>query len=260
MTLLRTTADRIARSGQLVPLALDAGPFTLAGYRRAGTMRGDTLIVYIEGDGNAWINRGRLAEDPTPSDPLALRLAAADDAPNVVYLARPCQYVSGSAARHCHPRYWSTARFAAEVVDGTSRAIDRVKADAGTRRIELIGYSGGGVLATLLAARRDDVSLVITVGANLDVSAWTTHHRVTPLYESLNPIDFVARLTAVPQVIFVGGEDDIVPRAISERYRNAFPPGAPVRMIQRARFSHGCCWVEHWRELLGEARGSAIKH
>ena len=164
--------------------------------------------------------------------------------------------VSGAAARNCESRYWSTARFAVEVVDAAGRAIDVVKADAHARKIELVGYSGGGVLATLLAAHRDDVSRVITIGANLDLASWAAHHRVTPLYESLNPTDFVARLTRVPQVIFVGGQDTIVPPAIPATYRSTFPPDAPIRVIQRASFAHECCWIEHWRELLSEARGS----
>jgi hypothetical protein len=40
--------------------------------------------------------------------------------------------------RNCHPKYWSSARFAVEVVEATSRAIDIVKADAGKQGIELI--------------------------------------------------------------------------------------------------------------------------
>jgi pimeloyl-ACP methyl ester carboxylesterase len=259
LDVMRAAAARIAQSGGFSALSIDAGQFTLAAYQRAGTAQGDTLVVYIEGDGMAWVDRGRLSENPTPSDPVALHLATEDNAPTILYLARPCQFVSGQSARNCRPKYWSTARFAIEVVEAAARAIDIVKADAGKQRIELIGYSGGGVLATLLAARRDDVSRVITIGANLDLSSWAAHHRVTPLFESLNPIDFVAPLSRIPQIIFVGGKDEVVPRSIAEKYRDAFPPSAPVRLVQRANFSHRCCWVEHWPQLLGEARGSTSR-
>ena len=52
----------------------------------------DEVHVYIEGDGYAWATTTDPSDDPTPINPLALRLAAVDDAPNVLYLARPCQF------------------------------------------------------------------------------------------------------------------------------------------------------------------------
>ena len=48
--------------------------------------------IYIEGDGRAWLNKNRPSLDPTPKNSLALKLAEIDPAPNVIYLARPCQY------------------------------------------------------------------------------------------------------------------------------------------------------------------------
>jgi len=250
----RAEAERIAASGGLAPEVIAAGRFDLVAYHRLAPGGGDRLVVYIEGDGLAWINRGQLSEDPTPTDPVALRLAAQDDAASVLYLARPCQFVTGSEARNCAPRYWSTARFAPEVVEAAGNAIDLVKAQAGKHEIELVGYSGGGVLATLLAARRNDVMRVITVAANLDLPSWTAYHHVTPLSQSLNPTDFAASLAKVPQVIFVGERDDVVPPSLVERYREALPAGAPVVLVPVAGFSHYCCWSERWPELLRKAR------
>ena len=66
-----------------------------------------TLTIYIEGDGLAWINRSTPSSDPTPMDPLALKLALADNIDtNVAYLARPCQYVRNAL---CKRRYWTSA-------------------------------------------------------------------------------------------------------------------------------------------------------
>jgi pimeloyl-ACP methyl ester carboxylesterase len=250
----RAEAERIAAAGGLSPRVIAAGEFDLAAYQRLGPGDGDKLVVYLEGDGIAWINRGQLSDDPTPSDPLALRLAAQDEAPDVLYLARPCQFVTGAALRNCAPRYWSEARFAPEVVAAADRAIDLVKAEAKKAWIELVGYSGGGVLATLLAARRNDVARVITVAANLDLPSWTAYHHVTPLSQSLNPTDFAAALGKVPQVILVGEQDEIVPPALIERYRAALPAGTAVAVVPVAGFSHECCWSERWPELLREAR------
>ena len=247
-------AARIAAAGGLSPRVIAAGRFDLTAYQRLGAGGGGKLVVYIEGDGLAWINRGQLSDDPTPSDPVALRFAAQDDAADVLYLARPCQYVTGASARNCAPRYWSEARFAPEVVEAADRAVALVKAEAGQARIELVGYSGGGVLATLLAARRNDVVRVITVAANLDLPSWTAYHHVTPLSQSLNPTDAAAALAKVPQVILVGTRDEVVPPALIERYRAALPADAPIAIVPVAGFSHECCWSERWPALLREAR------
>ena len=250
----REEAERIARPGRLSAHRIDAGKFILASYQRVSPGRGDTLVVYIEGDGLAWLNRAHPSDDPTPADPVALRLAAADDAPAVLYLARPCQYVTGAEARNCEPKYWTTARFAVEVVDAADRAVDLVKAAVGKSKVELIGYSGGGVLATLLAARRGDVVRVITVAANLDLGFWTAYHDVTPLFESLKPTDFVDTLGRVPQVMLVGGRDEVVPPSVISHYRETLPVSAPVAVISITDFSHSCCWAEAWPKLVREAR------
>jgi len=250
----RAEAERIAAAGGLSRRLIPAGAFDLAAYERLGPVGGGKLVVYIEGDGLAWINLGQPSDDPTPSDPVALRLAAADDARNVLYLARPCQFVAGAEARDCAPSYWLEARYSAAVVEATSRAIDLVKAEAKAERIELVGYSGGGVVATLVAARRSDVVRVITVAANLDLPSWTAYHHVTPLTQSLNPRDFAEQLSRVRQVAFVGERDEVVPPALIEPYRAALGPKSPLAVVSVAGFSHECCWSERWPALLREAR------
>jgi pimeloyl-ACP methyl ester carboxylesterase len=248
-------AADIAQSAGLAARRFDAGPFVLAAWQKPGRAGGGTLTVYLEGDGRAWINRGRVAENPTPDDPVALRLAAADPAPAVLYLARPCQYVEGPDFRHCAPLYWSTGRFAPDVVAATTRAIDIAKTETGAAKIELIGYSGGGVLALLVAARRQDVADLITVAAPLDTAAWTRHHGVSPLSDSLDPMAIAQDLAALPQVHFVGGNDEVVPREIVESYRRASGESAAIQIVSIAGYGHGCCWAENWPALVAQARG-----
>ena len=55
------------------------------------------------------------------------------------------------------------------------------------RSIVLIGHSGGGTLAVLLAPRIEDVSGVVSIAANLDIDAWADHHNYDRLTGSLNP-------------------------------------------------------------------------
>ena len=93
-------ADRIGATAGFVKTLVTAEPFLLTAYHRIAEP-GEALTVYIEGDGQAWLSRSRLATDPTPTDPVALRLAALDPSPNVVYLARPCHYTDPRSDPSC---------------------------------------------------------------------------------------------------------------------------------------------------------------
>ncbi|MFC3229789.1 alpha/beta hydrolase [Marinibaculum pumilum] len=248
-------AAEIAGAGGLQPLEVPAPPFRLLAYARVAEPPPPALAVYLEGDGLAWESRTRLSADPTPRNPLGLRLAAADPAPSVAWLARPCQYrlrLADGAA--CPPAYWSGGRFAPETVAAMNRAVDRLKARAGTPLVQLIGYSGGGGLAVLMAAARDDVAALVTVAGNLDHRAWTAHHRVTPLAASLNPADAAAALADVPQLHLVGAVDDVVPRLVADSYLGRLPAEAPGALLVVAGQGHDCCWAETWPATVGQAR------
>lgn len=246
------TANTIALKAGLSKQVVTAGNFHIQTWHRGKASNPAVLEVYIEGDGLAWRRKHRLSENPTPVDPVALRLAAASPAASVVYMARPCQFTDDIESVHCTPGLWSTQRYSKMVVDAMNSAINRVKSDREATSIVLVGYSGGGVVATLLAARRDDVERLITVAANLDIKAWTTHHRVSPLSGSLNPVDFVESLTAVSQVHLAGEEDDIVPVSVVRSYVAALGEKHRAEIKVLPGYSHDCCWAEQWQELHQE--------
>ncbi|MEO5330735.1 MAG: hypothetical protein H7839_01820 [Magnetococcus sp. YQC-5] len=244
----------LAKTHNLQTIRLQSNEFLLTGFFRHEAPNHHLLVVYIEGDGLAWINRETLSPDPTPRDPVALRLMIQDPTPNALYLGRPCQYVGGQD-KGCNPVYWSTHRYAKEVVASMSHAIDTIKQQFQARHVGLIGYSGGGVIAALLVASRSDVSWWITVAANLDLAAWTAHHQVTPMPASQNPVDFVARMQTVPQTHFIGGQDRQVPESVIRSFLHHFPASSPVTVRVVPDFSHGCCWVEQWPNLLAGLQG-----
>ena len=246
----RSVARGIAAEHGFQARYLQAGQFTLLSFFRAGGDGGSSpLVVYIGGDGDAWKNRFVLARDPTPRDPQTLKLAVQEPAPNVVFLARPCQYTTPATARGCHPRYWAHGRYAEEVIEAISLAIDRYKAMVGAGEVELVGFSGGGTVAALIAARRPDIVGLTTVASNLDHAAWTAHHDLTPLRGSLNPADFAHQLEAVPQVHLAGEDDDVVPPAIIESYIGRMADHSRTRLIVMSDFGHDCCWSRLWRQL-----------
>lgn len=225
-----------------------AGGLPAVGWARG---RGETVHVYIEGDGVAYSTPTSPSPDPTPITPTALLLARRDAACAVAYLGRPCQYVSGSA---CATPCWTTARFSEAVVRTENGLVDAVKALSGARRVVLIGFSGGGAVAALLAERRTDVAALVTVCGNLDTAAWTAMHGYAPLSGSINPAALAGRLVSVPQTHFLGGADGNVTRRVTDSFVARLGAGAHISVRVVPGLGHGGkAWAARWPALLSEA-------
>lgn len=247
--LRRQQATALAAQSGWEALQLPAGEFVLAAFVPRQLHPAATLTVYIEGDGLAWLSRSQVSADPTPMQPVALELAMRQPGGAAAYLARPCQYVQGPDARNCATAWWTDRRFAPEVVTASSLAIDQLKLRFSAQRLVLVGYSGGGAIAALVAAQRHDVALLVTVAGNLDTQAWTALNRITPLSGSLNPADAWAALSGVPQLHLVGEHDRDVAPAVARAYQARFPPDRRPALRIVAGFDHHCCWVQQWPEL-----------
>lgn len=244
----RQQAAALAQQQHWQSLELQAGLFRLQAYVPEATSANEVLTLYLEGDGFAWLNAHQPSPDPTPLDPLALRLALAQPQGNAAYLGRPCQYLDAQLPP-CQQRYWTDARFAEEVVHSLNQAADQLKARAGAQHLVLVGYSGGGALALLLAARREDVTRVITIAGNLDHAAWTRYHRVTPLQGSLNPATLRPRLAGVEQIHLLGEQDRVVPPPLVEAFVAGYPPGHRAEIKVLPGYDHHCCWAQDWARL-----------
>jgi len=169
---------------------------------------------------------------------------------NRLYLARPCQYQTPQALASCAPRYWTSHRYAPEVVASLNAAIDQVKRSSHAKRVILFGFSGGGALAVLIAAKRTDVVQIVTIAANLDHVAWTRMSGDTPLFGSLNPADFASRISTIPQQHLVGLDDKVVPLAVAESYIGRMTDRTRVKIVKVSGADHSCCWVDRWTNLL----------
>lgn len=200
------------------------------------------IKIYIEGDGAAFNARGQPTLDPTPKGKMVRELAFGDISPNVVYLARPCQYVKDDM---CEQKYWTTARFAPEVIDSSYEVIRKI---VGNRRVILIGFSGGAQVAGLVAVLHDDlrVKKLVTVGGNLNHETWTAYHKVPKLENSLSLVDYREKYLAFPQVHYVGQKDNIIPNNITDD----FVFGKNLIMIKNASHSEG--WEEIYSKIWAE--------
>ncbi len=199
------------------------------------------LWVVIEGDGMAWLSLREPSPDPTPRDPVGWRLARRLSEPMVLYLARPCQFLSDSERVDCSPSDWTDERFSQRWLLRLNAAIDEAKRNAGMTdggRVVLAGYSGGGVLAALLAVRRNDIAGLVTVAAPLDHAGWASHHGVSALAGSLSVTDVRRQLAAVPQVHVTGENDAVVPPFLIERFVAAYRAGAPVTVLKLPGVDH----------------------
>jgi len=243
----RGHAEDMARPVGLQHELVQAGPFLLTAYARI-TRADQPLTVYIEGDGLAWRSRYAPSDDPTPYRALGLALAAADPGPNVVYLARPCQFTPMQRNPQCAADYWTGKRFAPEVVTAMDVAVSHFLARVPGQRVNLVGYSGGGAIAVLVAARRHDVMSLRTVAGNLDHDAVNRWHKVSPMPASDNPIDVAAQVASIPQIHFSGTGDEVVPTAIARSFVTKIGPCARLRPV--AGLSHGGDWPAIWPRLL----------
>jgi hypothetical protein len=241
-------ADALAR-GWHIQREIEVGNgFRHIVYRNNAPVRGGALHVYIEGDGTPYWQRDLSATDPTPRDPLMLRLMALDSAPSV-YLGRPCYFGLYRDAA-CHPAFWTVRRYGPEVLGSLETVLRAEATNAGASRVELFGHSGGGTLAVLLAQRVGSVTRVVTLGANLDLAAWCKLHDFSPLIGSLNPVDQPAMRDGVAVLHLVGDRDTNTPPSLVASAALA-RGGEPVRVI--ADFDHTCCWASMWRSILGQA-------
>ncbi len=229
---------------------VESDTFRLAAFVRGST--GDTMDVYIEGDGAAWITPYHPPRDPTPAYPVSLALAGVDPVQKVAYLGRPCQYLSKDDLKRCDVAYWTGKRFSPEVIAAYDTAVSRLMQMMGVRRIRLIGYSGGGVIATLLAGGRDDVDGLMTVAAPLSVSTWVDWHHASPLAGSLDPAESTGLIPA--SIHFAGGRDNVVPVSVVKAFVNR--RGGRMEVV--SDFDHECCWVRDWGKLL--SRSSVLEH
>lgn len=247
-------SDRVARADSLAAPAgwrqawITTDDFTLLAYLPSSATKTDTLTIYIEGDGFAWINSSTPSINPTPIDPLALKLALRDTEPSV-YLARPCQFVHAEPQHNCAQKYWTSHRFAPEVIRSSNQAIDYLKRKFGAAKLILVGYSGGGAVAALAAAHRKDVTRLITIAGNLEPRAWAQERHLSPLSGSLNPADAWQQLKHIPQTHFVGGKDHVVGESVARAYAAKFPAEFAPDIIILPGFDHHCCWEARWPNL-----------
>lgn len=242
------TAEAIASTGGLKQITVETSSFKLRGYARIRNTEAP-LVVYLEGDGMAWFSRHHPSDNPTPRDPLALRLATIDQSENVLYLARPCQYIAWQdTTSPCDVEYWTQKRFAPEVINATNEAIDEVMQQYQLQDgVHLVGYSGGGAVAALVAKMRGDVLSLRTIAGYLDHVALNKERGVSPLTGSLDPMEEIQALRKLPQIHYSGSRDTVIPTWVAENFTKAQKNPYCADLIVEDT-SHHSGWENVWKQ------------
>lgn len=205
----------------------------------------DFIHVYLEGDGQPWL-RGRWpAVDPNSSEMTALKLMMLDPHPSI-YLNRPC-YGHAEMPANCSATLWTDGRYSKEVVEIMAAGLQDLGRQYPGARLVLLGHSGGGTLAMLLAQLLDNVVAVVTAAANLDHRAWTSARGFLPLHRSLNPVEQPALPAGIVRWHLAGAADQQVPAHITQEVAGRDPS---ARFFLHPEFDHSCCWQRVWPALL----------
>jgi pimeloyl-ACP methyl ester carboxylesterase len=145
--------------------------------------------------------------------------------------------------RNCSSEYWNYKRGSEEVISAINQVISIIKLREGFLSIKIIGYSGGGAIAALITARRDDVEKLVTIAGNLNYDLFTKIHKLTPMSGSIDPITIAKQINSTPQIHYVGGEDKIVPEQIAGSFSD--------KVVVVKGITH-ISWSEKWGEIVSE--------
>jgi len=240
---LRPDWQKLAIAGNLESRWLDTGRFRHLVL--SNEKRGNHLRIYVEGDGGPWIRENRVSVDPTPSNPVLLRLMHVATHP-AAYLGRPC-YFGSATSRECDPRWWTFDRYGRVVVDSMCLAANRLTRQLGAQTVQLIGYSGGGAIVTGMSACTDHLDSFSTIAGNLDPKAWAGHHGYSPLND-LSPLrspEF--RQSEVKEAHWQCRDDLNIPPSITDDYFSAREHA--IRHIVDS-CTHSSGWQRHWSHII----------
>lgn len=193
---------------------------TFSVWEKEGIQNKKPLRIYLEGDG-----------DPNPSDKIALYYAQQDPSTNVIYMARPCQWADDKVCRE-KPEIYKEQRFHPEILRETQEILLLLINKYQAPSVELVGYDGGATVALSLAPKIP-VKRVITIAGILDVNSYTYANNLPEMKDAENPADNLAALSQIPQIHYVGSEDQVTPIKVAERFVRKMdnPKSAVVKKV-----------------------------
>jgi hypothetical protein len=201
------------------------------------------LIIYVEGDGLAWIDMFTKSSDPTPGDPLAFKLALIDHNENVIYLARPCQY---EWSVNCNQDTWTSAQYSSTVLNSYKEIINSLSRNY--KEIHLVGYSGGaGIVMYLGSLGNKNIKSIRTIAGNINHNQLTKILNISKLKKSINFDIIEKKNTSIPQLHYYGLKDKVVPNELQIFYKKRNINNNCINIQSVSDVSHNNGWLEYWK-------------
>ena len=205
------------------------------------------INIYIEGDGRSWIDRDTISSNPTPIVPFALNLANLDTDNNVIYLARPCQYVFN---QKCNESVWTSHQFSKSVLMSYMEVLDTIKEQNNNVKFNLIAYSGGATIALMLGANREDIQSIRTIAGNLNHNELSRITKTSLLTNSIAAKEFIFKTEKIPQIHYYGEKDKVIPEKIFIDYKNSFTKQNCITISKIEILDHFSGWDSFWKNNL----------
>lgn len=246
------TAERIARPAFMVERKIEAKGLHFQLWERMHE-EGAPVNIYIEGDGDTDADY-----DGTPANPVGLHLASRDNAENLGWIGRPCQFQEVPDDKKCAPKNWSTDRFSPEIIAAYNEILDEMVKRYDLKGINLIGYDGGANIAAAIAAERSDVLTLRTVAGDLTPDMLppnTTKKSPAKTRLGQNNVragNVAPQISGLPQRHFIGGLDEITPQANYRAFRSKMGETGCIHETIVPDADHTRGWVEKWPQLLKE--------
>ncbi|MGH1485281.1 MAG: hypothetical protein ACRBCI_03605 [Cellvibrionaceae bacterium] len=232
-----------ALASDLNQLILTTNKINLIAYDNDSTSKQERVYVYLEGDGSPWEKGYWPASDPNTKRSIVLPLLKQLEYPSL-YIARPC-YGWGKMPANCTTELWTSARYSQDIVNILNEGLNQYKLlNDNIKEYVIIGHSGGGTLASLLASTRSDIVAIVTLAANLDHNAWTQHFGYLPLERSLNPIKYFPLPEKIIRWHLIAGKDKVIPESILKR---TVKTDRGSKQLYYSEFDHRCCWQTIWK-------------
>ena len=202
------------------------------------------LTIYIEGDGVSWVDRFTPSSNPSPTDPLAFKMALIDKGENIIYLARPCQYVW---SKNCNQDIWTISQYSPRVLSSYEEIINHLSKKY--NEIHLVGYSGGAGIAMYLGSiGNESVKSIRTIAGNINHNELSKILDISRLKKSVNFYSIEKKIKKVPQTHYYGLNDETVPNELQISYaeRNLDNKCIKIQSVNNASHNEG--WLDFWTE------------
>lgn len=191
-------------------------------WEKTGIKDNNTLRFYISGNGN-----------PTPKNPIALKLAENDDFQNIVVLTRPCQY-NEKMSICSNESIWKENQYHPEIIQEMSELVLFYIKKYKPKHIEFVAIDSATPLAFSLAQKFSNTSKIITIGGILDVDSYAKENNFKNLHSSQTPMNNRLFLSRIPQIHYVNDDDKIATVENAERFVSKLinPKSAVVKIVR----------------------------